>query len=456
MASKHAVSFIAVGCLAVAGWFGYKALNPGPSSPTVAPLATESAKSGPPGSSGAPGASGGSGGSGASGPGANPAGGAGAGGPPARASGVEVAEVKQRSIKDEFQTVGNLRSRQNVMIKPEIAGRVSALGFADGQSVDAGQALIQLDDALQRAEVQQAQAQVSIADANFKRNQELVAQKFVAQRVLDESAASLAVARAQLALSCARLQRMRIVAPFSGVVGIRSVNLGDYVKDGADLVNLEDIHSLYVDFRLPESQTTALTMGQMIEVRVDALPGRVDKAKVVAVDPLIDANGRFLTVRALLENPFGAGGKTVPASRIAAAVAAPTGPEFSACAAITTPQPVGGGRKGTPGPLRPGMFARINVVFAQRDNALVVPESAIVPQGNQQFVILAVKPEASDKLPEGTQFVSKRVAVTLGVRSPGEVEITKGVQLGDTVVVAGQQRLQKDGSPMRVVAAGKP
>lgn len=448
MASKHAVSFIAVGCLVVAGWFGYRALNPEPQSKASVPLATEPAKAGP--SAPQAGGQAGPGGQGSSGAASGP------GGAPARASGVELAEVKQRSIKDEFQTVGNLKSRQNAMIKPEIAGRVSALGFADGQSVDAGQVLVQLDDALQRAEVQQAQAQVSIADANFKRNQELVAQKFVAQRVLDESAASLAVARAQLALSCARLQRMRIIAPFSGVVGIRSVNLGDYVKDGADLVNLEDIHSLYVDFRLPESQTTALTVGQMVEVRVDALPGRVDKAKVVAVDPLIDANGRFLTVRALLDNPFAAGGKTMPATRPAAAVPAPSGPEFTLCASLATPQPVAGGRKGTPGPLRPGMFARINVVFAQRDDALVVPETAIVPQGNQQFVVLAVKPEATDKLPEGTQFVSKRVAVTLGVRSPGEVEITKGVQLGDTVVIAGQQRLQKDGSPMRVVTAGKP
>lgn len=452
MASKHAVSFIAVGCLVVAGWFGYRALNPEPQSKASVPLATEPAKAGP--SAPQAGGQAGPGGQGSSGAASGPAGGP--GGAPARASGVELAEVKQRSIKDEFQTVGNLKSRQNAMIKPEIAGRVSALGFADGQSVDAGQVLVQLDDALQRAEVQQAQAQVSIADANFKRNQELVAQKFVAQRVLDESAASLAVARAQLALSCARLQRMRIIAPFSGVVGIRSVNLGDYVKDGADLVNLEDIHSLYVDFRLPESQTTALTVGQMVEVRVDALPGRVDRAKVVAVDPLIDANGRFLTVRALLDNPFAAGGKTMPATRPAAAVPAPSGPEFTLCASLATPQPVAGGRKGTPGPLRPGMFARINVVFAQRDDALVVPETAIVPQGNQQFVVLAVKPEATDKLPEGTQFVSKRVAVTLGVRSPGEVEITKGVQLGDTVVIAGQQRLQKDGSPMRVVTAGKP
>jgi membrane fusion protein, multidrug efflux system len=455
MASKHAVSFIAVAALAVAGWFGYRSLNPAPASPAPAAV-SEAPKSGQPAQGG-----GGQGGSGASGgqagPGGPGAGGPGAGGPPPRAFGVEVAEVKQRALKDEFQTVGNLRSRQNVVIKPEIAGRVSALGFSDGQSVDASQMLIQLDDVLQRAEVQQAVAQVSIADANYKRNQELVAQKFVAQRVLDESAASLAVAKAQFALACARLQRMRIVAPFSGVVGIRTVNLGDYVKDGAELVNLEDIHSLYVDFRLPERQTTALAVGQMVEVRVDALPDRVDRARVVAVDPLIDANGRFLTVRALLDNPPGTGGKAVTAIKPAPKVnEAPLGPEFAQCASLTPAQDKPVVRKGLPGTLRPGMFARINVVFSQRNDALVVPESAIVPQGEQQFVILARKPEGTDKLPEGTQFVSKRVPVKLGIRSPGEVEILSGVALGDTVVVAGQQRLQRDGSPMRVVAVGKP
>ncbi len=447
MATKHTISLLSVAALVVAGWMGYKALNAPSSSMAGATASGQAATSKPAGApQGKPGQPG------AGQPGASK------GGPPPRAFGVEVAKVQTKALKNEFQTVGNLRSRQNAMIKPEIAGRVAALGFADGQAVRAGQWLVQLDDTLQRAEVQQALAQVSIAKANFKRNQELVAQNFVAQRVLEESAASLSVTQAQLALACARLQRMRIVAPFAGVVGIRSINLGDYVKDGADLVNLEDIHALYVDFRLPERQTSALSVGQMVQVQLDALPGRVDQAKVVAIDPLIDANGRFLTVRAMLENrPSGQSPAALKTVMAKPAQARPASPELAQCPSNSTwTAAPSASPTGAPGPLRPGMFARINVVFSERPDALVVPEAAIVPQGGKQFVVLAIKPESTAQLPAGTEFISKRIPVKLGIRSPGEVEVTEGLQPSDVVVIAGQQRLQRDGTPMRVVAVGKP
>ncbi|MFM7697162.1 MAG: efflux RND transporter periplasmic adaptor subunit, partial [Limnohabitans sp.] len=190
-------------------------------------------------------------------------------GPP-RAMGVELAKVESSSLRDDAQTIGTLKSKQNTMVRPEVAGRVVALGFSDGSQVRAGQMLVQLDDTLQRAEIQQSQAQVSIAQANHRRNQELVAQNFIAQRALDESQASLQVAQAQLSLTCARWQRMRILAPYSGTVGIRTVTIGDFVKDGADLVNLEDLSALYVDFRLPERYQDKVSLRQTVEVQVDA------------------------------------------------------------------------------------------------------------------------------------------------------------------------------------------
>ena len=128
--------------------------------------------------------------------------------------------------------------------------------------------------------------QYGLARANLQRNEELVAQNFVAQRVLDESRASLQVAEAQVALAQARLGRMRIVAPFDGTVGIRTVNLGDYVKDGADLVNLEDTSTLYVDFRMPERYQGQLAVGQAVKVQIDALPGRDFTAKVQALEEI--------------------------------------------------------------------------------------------------------------------------------------------------------------------------
>lgn len=326
-------------------------------------------------------------------------------GPP----GVEVVKVTSLRLQDEAQAVGSLRSRQSVVLKPEVSGRVVAIGFSDGARVKRGQMLVQLDDSLQRAEVSQAQAQQSVARSTLQRNQELVAQNFVARRVLDESQASLQVADAQVALAQARLARMRIVAPFDGTVGLRAINLGEYVKDGADLVNLEDTSVLTVDFRLPERYQTRLAPGQPVQVLLDALPGQTFKAKVRAVDPLLDANGRSVAVRA-----------DVP--------------------------PVPGSA------LRPGMFARVNIVFAVNEAALVVPEEALVAQGNKQIVYRLMREGEGD----AARWTSHRTEVQLGVRRGAQVEIAQGLALGDTVVVAGQQRLQKDGVAVRIVDMNKP
>lgn len=330
-----------------------------------------------------------------------------------RVAGVEVAKVTVQSLRDDAQAVGSLRARNSVMLRPELVGRISALNFKDGGPVRKGQVLVQFDNQLQQAELQQMQAQLAIAQANYQRTQELVAEKFLAQQALDTSAANLKVAQAQLALAQARLARMAVRAPFDGTAGIRLVNVGDYVKDGTDLVALEDARQMLVDYRLPERYGGLVKPGQSVELTLDALPGRNFKAAVEAIDPLLDANGRSVGVRALLSAPGGA-------------------------------------------LLRTGMSARVTTVFASNDAALVVPEEAIVPQGGKQFVIKLVAPPAGVTLPADSQFVSQRQEVKLGVRRAGRVEILAGLALHDTVVVAGQQRLQKDGSPVRIVELGKP
>lgn len=345
---------------------------------------------------------------------ARPAGGA-PGAP--RVVGVEVARVTVQALRDDAQAVGSLRARNSVMLRPELVGRITALNFKDGGPVRKGQVLVQFDNQLQQAEVQQMQAQLAIAQANYQRTQELVAEKFLAQQTLDTSAANLKVAQAQLALAQARLGRMAVRAPFDGTAGIRLVNVGDYVKDGTDLVALEDARQMLVDFRLPERVGAKVKPGQSVDMTLDALPGSNFKARVEAIDPLLDVNGRSLGVRALLLNP---------------------------------------GKPGEPLMLRSGMFARVTTVFSVNESALVVPEEAIVPQGGKQFVIQLVDPPAGTAMPPDSQFVSQRQEVKLGVRRAGRVEIVAGLAAGDTVVVAGQQRLQKDGSPVRIVALGKP
>ncbi len=334
-----------------------------------------------------------------------PAGGArAAGGPPS----VEVTSVRRMRLQDDAQAVGTLRSRQSVTLKPEVAGRVQRIAFGDGAQVRRGQLLVQLDDTLQAAELLQAQAQLSIAQTNFNRNQELVAQNFVAQRVLDESRAALQVAQAQVTLAQARQQRMRITAPFDGTVGLRSINLGQYVQEGQDLVNLEDTSVLTVDFRLPERYQTRIAPGLSVQVQLDALPGRSWEAQVLAVDPLLDANGRSIAVRA-----------TMPADP----------------------------RK----ELRPGMFARVLTVFSVDDTAMVVPEEALVPQAGKQFVYVIDEQGEGD----ARKRLSRRIEVQTGARRGAEVQIVQGLQGTETVVVAGQQRLQRDGTAVKVVDMAK-
>jgi membrane fusion protein (multidrug efflux system) len=319
---------------------------------------------------------------------------------------VDVASVAVMRLTDDTQAVGSLRSRQGVVLRPEISGRVTQLNFRDGDRVRKGQVLVQLDDQLPQAQVQQSRAELSIAVANHARNKDLVAQNFISQRSLDESAAALEVAQAKLALAQATAARLKIVAPFDGLTGIRSVNVGDYLKDGADIVNVEDIDAVFVDFRLPERFQSKVQKGQTASVELDALPGARFVAVIQAVDPLIDANGRSVGVRGCIDNR-----------------------QLQ---------------------LRPGMFARVTTVFGEREQAKVIAEEAIVPLGGKFFVI-RLQPGST---PEAR--VSQRVEVKLGIRRPGKVEIVQGLDAGDTVVTAGHQRIQRDGTEVKVLDTPRP
>lgn len=311
---------------------------------------------------------------------------AGPGGPAA----VEVAQVQAVTLTDDVLAVGSLRSNQGVMLRPEVSGRIVKLGFADGQRVKRGQLLVQLDDTLQQAQLKQSEAQASIARTNLQRSRELLAQGFVSQSAVDQNVAALEVADSQVALARAQLARLKVMAPFDGTAGIRVVDVGDYLKDGADIVNLEDLSSLKVQFALPERVVDRLRVGQAVEVAVDALPGRSFKGRVQAIDSQVDANGRALQVVAQVENSGAL--------------------------------------------LKPGMFARPRVVFAVREGAVVVPEEALVPVGGKQLIF---------KVAEGAdgKKTAQRIDAKLGLRLPGRVEVLQGLKPGDTVVTAGHARL---------------
>jgi membrane fusion protein, multidrug efflux system len=317
---------------------------------------------------------------------------------------VEVARAETVTLTDDVRAVGSLRSVQGVVVRPEASGRIAQLGFAEGGRVKRGQLLVQLDDTLQRAQLQQAEAQASIARTNLARSRELLAQSFVSQSAVDQNAAALEVAEAQVALAKVQINRMRVLAPFDGMVGIKLVDVGDYVRDGADIVSLEDLSKVTVQFALPERYADRVRTGQAVEIDVDALPGRRFEGRVQALDVQIDTNGRSLQVVAQMSNP------------------------------------------GTV--LRPGMFARPRVVFSTREGAVVVPEEALVPLGGKQYLFKVVDG------PEGRK-VSQRLEARIGTRLLGKVEILDGVKPGDVVVTAGHGRLaQRDGVALRVVDVG--
>jgi membrane fusion protein (multidrug efflux system) len=312
---------------------------------------------------------------------------------------VEVVTVQPTVVKEDLHAVGSLRSNESVILRPEVSGRIAAIGFKDGQIVRRGQMLVALDATLNEAEVAQARAEYDLAISNLKRSEDLASQKFISSSAQETAASNAQVAEAKLKLAQARLSKMRIVAPFDGAVGIRSVSLGDYVKDGTDLVNIEDVRVLKADFRLPERNFSQIRVGQTIEIVADALPGERWQGVIEAINPKIDANGRSLEVRARLDN--------------------------------------------TSGTLRPGMFVRVRVIVGERQNALLVPEEAIVPQGEEFFVYKVVDNAA------------RRIPVKIGVRRGATVEIVQGLAPGDQVVTAGM-RLSRDGQPVRVLSVAKP
>lgn len=317
--------------------------------------------------------------------------------PPPSAPMVEAAKVVLQTLPQTITAVGSLRSDESVTVRPEVAGRVSSILFREGQHVAKGMTLIRLEPSINQAEVQQARANLKLAQGKYNRAVELSQQNFISGQAKDEAENNLRVAEAAVALADAHLAKTEIKAPFSGIIGLRVVSVGDYVKEGADVVNLESIDPLKVDFRVPEVNMRQVEVGQTLTVSLDAVPGRTFEGKVFALNPLVDAAGRSLVIRAIVRNP------------------------------------------GTS--LRPGMFARVRLITRDQKDTLVIPEQAVIPQGEEQFVFRVVDGKV------------QRVKVDIGQRRDAKVEVVKGLDANDVVVTAGQLKL-RDGMPVTIAATG--
>lgn len=314
---------------------------------------------------------------------AGPAAGAGAGGPPGGMQlPVETITVAPQALEGGLETVGSLRADESAEISAEVAGRITRIHFAEGGRVNAGAPLFTLDSGTARAALAEAQANLANSRSAAARAAQLIDQQLIARSDYDTLRAQQAVDQARVASARTAVSKMTLRAPFAGAVGLREVSVGDYVGAGDALVTLVRTDPIEVDFSVPETDLAQLRQGQRIQVQVDAWPGETFGGEVVAIAPVIDRDSRSVQLRARIANPDGK--------------------------------------------LRPGQFARLQMQSRGNATALFVPEQALMQQGEERFVYTAVDGKA------------KRVVVETGLRMPGMVEVTSGLQAGDVVITAGQ------------------
>ncbi|WP_455210718.1 efflux RND transporter periplasmic adaptor subunit [Kaarinaea lacus] len=315
-----------------------------------------------------------------------------AGGPPPMP--VEVATVNQGTVNVDISAVGTLQANESVIIRPQISGRIETIKFDEGQTVEKGAVLFSLDASEYRAQLAESEATVKLAQLKFDRSKDLLKKNLSSQQQYDEDAAKLDEVKAQLALYKDRLAKTVIRAPFSGVTGLRKVSPGDVVQPGQELVNLEDIHLLKLDFRAPEVYLSDLKTGLAVTVVTDAFPNEIFTGKVYAIAPRVDEASRSVLLRARITNDKGK--------------------------------------------LRPGIFAKVELRLASRENAILIPEEALWPVGKDMFVY---------RVTEGKAAMAK---VKIGKRLKGQVEILEGLSNGDTVITAGQMKLRNEAPVMPI------
>ena len=302
----------------------------------------------------------------------------------------EVVKARKETVTNDIHAVGTLRGNETVTLRPELTAIVESIAFEEGSKVKKGAVLIQLDDDQYRAQVKEAEARVRQSGAENRRIQKLFQNGVGSETDRDTSLAAIEINEAQLDLARLNLAKTRITAPFAGITGLRMFSPGDYINAGTELLELVDISRMKVDFAVPEIHLSRVSVGQPLEVRLAAFPGETFAGKITAISPLINERGRSIQVRGEIDNQEGR--------------------------------------------LRPGLFAEIRLTTSSQE-ALTVPEEALIPQGNQYFVY-RVKDNTIDMVP-----------VKIQQRKDTRVALSGPLAEGDVVVTAGQLKLQP-GSPV--------
>jgi multidrug efflux system membrane fusion protein len=324
--------------------------------------------------------------------------------PPAQ---ISAATVVVQNLPRFAPGIGSLAAVHQVTINPEVAGRVTKIFFEAGSMVKAGDPLVQINDAPDRGDLANFEAQARMAQISLQRNQALRQRNFASQEVVDQNQSQADQARAQIMKTEAIIAQKLIRAPFSGQLGVRQIELGQYLTTGAPIVTLTDLSTLYVNFTLASHLRPEISVGQQVNVTADAFPGRVFTAKVTTIEPQISPDTRTMQVQATMTNPGNA--------------------------------------------LLPGMFVNAAVVLPPRPDTMVVPETAVeyTLYGDSVFVI---KDEGKDA--SGHPILKAvRTPVKTGTRWDGKVAILNGLKPGEKVVAAGQVKLQNG---VQVAITGSP
>ncbi len=299
---------------------------------------------------------------------------------------VETAAVVQSTVADPFEAVGTIEAVDAITVVSEIDATVIALPFREGEAIAKGGLIAQLDDTQLRAEEAKAEAVLEQRKISYDRIKTITDQGVGVQQNLDDAAAALKVAEADLTLIRARLKKTRIVAPFAGILGARQVSPGAFLRAGSAITDLAQIQQLRVTFSAPERFYSSLRRGAEVTVSTTAYPGYELPGRVEVIEPIVDQSTRRAKIIARIDN---SGGK-----------------------------------------FRPGMSANVTVILSERQNALVIPSEAIFVEGDQSLVFV-VKADST----------VTRTPVSLGTRLRETVEVLKGLDTGTLVVRAGHQKL---------------
>ena len=320
--------------------------------------------------------------------------------PPAQ---VSAAEVKTEPVPRFATGIGSATAVHQVTINPEVGGRVTKIFFEPGTAVKAGDPLVQLNDGPERGDLASYEAQARWAQTTLERSSQLAQREFAARETVDQKQSQLDQARAMIIKTEALIAQKLIRAPFTGRLGTRQVEVGQYLNPGAPIVTLTDLSTLYVNFTLPSQMRAQISVGQRVKVAADSFPGRTFGAEVTTIEPQVSANTRTMSIQATMQNPDDA--------------------------------------------LLPGMFVNAAVVLPPQSDVMVLPETAVdyTLYGDSVYVIREDGKDANGR----PILKAIRTPVKTGARVGGKVAILEGLEPGERVIAAGQVKVQ-NGAPVAI------